>query len=123
MKAVAMMIVLVSVLATTGCQKAQPHAQVICPPGKDLPTHSVRYPMRGDNKGPYPVLVAPMPHPMDTDDFLKWLNAHKDTHFVVALPPKEVERVSEDQIQQLLIHLGCRYTMDLSHVEYATHTF
>jgi len=123
MKAVAITMVLLSVLLATGCQKAQSRTQLVCPPGKDLPTHTIRYPMRGDNKGPYPVLVVTVPRPMDKEEFLNWLNAHKDTHFVVALPPKEVENVSNIQVQKLLIHLGCQYTMDLSHVEYTTHSF
>lgn len=119
----AIIIVLLSVWMVTGCQKAQSHAQLTCPTGKDLPTHTLRYPLKGDNKGPYPVIIATVPNPMGKEEFLSWLNAQKDTHFVVALPPEEVEHVSKEQLQRLLVHLGCRYAMDLARVEYLTHRF
>ena len=102
---------------TSGCQKAQSNSQVVCPRIKDLPTHTIRYPIGESPNGVYPVIVATVPHRMNKEEFIQWLDAHKPSHFIVALPPKDVEPVAEHRVKSLLTHLSCRYAIDISKVE------
>lgn len=120
MKSGLLCLLVLSLIILSGCQKAQSRSEVSCPREKNLPVHTIRYPMSGDNKGPYPVIVATVPHPMGKEMFTQWLDAHKKTHFVVALPPKEIHSSSDVEIQRLLKNLSCRYSMDLSRVEWDT---
>jgi len=111
-------VLILSLIALNGCEKAQSHSHVSCPREKNLPVHTIRYPMTGDNTGLYPVVVATVPHPMEKKVFVQWLETHKKSHFVVALPPKEIHSPSKVEIQRLLQNLSCRYSMDLSRVEW-----
>lgn len=105
------------ILLTLGCEKAQSNSQVVCPRGHNLPTYTIRYPTGESSNGVYPVIVATVPHRMNKEEFVQWLEAHNSAHFIVALPPKEVENVTEDQITRLLTNLSCRYAIDISQVE------
>lgn len=106
-----------SLLTLSGCERAQSQSELSCPREKNLPVHTLRYPMIGNTKGPYPVIVTTVPYPMEKKIFIQWLETHKKSHFVVALPPKAVHSPSENEIQRLLQNLSCRYSMDLSRVE------
>lgn len=117
MKSGLLYLLIMSLIVLSGCEKAQSRSQISCPREKNLPIHTIRYPMSGDNRGSYPVVVATVPHPMEKEMFVQWLETHKKSHFVVALPPKEIHVTSEAEIQRLLQNLSCRYSMDLSRVE------
>lgn len=117
MKIISIVIVLILSVLTVGCQKAQSQSQVVCPRPTDLPIYTIRYPVGKSPNGVYPVIVAVVPHTMEKEEFLLWLNAHKSTHFVVALPPISIQPISESRIQYLLTNLSCRYAIDISNVE------
>lgn len=117
MKSGLLYLLIVIVIVLGGCEKAQSRSQIYCSREKNLPIHTIRYPISGDNKGSYPVVVVAVPHPMEKEVFVQWLETHKKSHFVVALPPKEVHMTSESEIQRLLQNLSCRYSIDLSRVE------
>lgn len=117
MKTLPIVLWLIASALIAGCEKAQSNSEVVCPRVKDLPTHTIRYPMGESPNGVYPVIVATVPHRMTKEEFAPWLDAHKSSHFVVALPPKDVEHVTEERVKYLLNNLSCRYAMDISKVE------